>query len=52
MTNLKFKNKYYRKLIVKMKYNNYNLIKKNNLLNRNPILQIVLYVNGYLFLNS
>ena len=39
MTNLKFKNKYYRKLIVKMKYNNYNLIKKNNLLNRNPILQ-------------
>ena len=39
MTNLKFKNKYYRKLIIKIKYNNYNLIKKNKLLNKNPILQ-------------
>ena len=39
MTNLKFKNKYYRKLIIKIKYNNFNLIKKNNLLNKNSIVE-------------
>ena len=39
MTNLKFKNKYYRKLIIKIKYNNCNFIKKNNLLQKNQILQ-------------
>ena len=39
MTNLKFTNKYYRKLIVKIKYNTYNNIKKNNhCLNRNSII--------------
>ena len=41
MTNLKFKNKYYRKLIVKMKYNNINnsFKQKINFSNQNSMIQ-------------
>ena len=40
MTNLKFKNKYYRKLIIKMKYNNINNLfqQKDNFLNNNSMI--------------